>query len=386
MTEAKFPIDLYCNAVVRYLDAIEYHDCNLTHDERTQGLQYVHSKTAEYFTQPLPRAVLQHVEPKRIAAVARTISQFVIYCWTKVPRDAQVDVSIYLSIMAVLDDEINSDPSSRMVTFWTDLVQGKQQQHPFWVLLNAHLPQLLRHYDSFCAFNIMRCTIDYFQGNWIEQYNFQGYPGSADFPMFVRRLNCLGGAVGATFFPAKEFDERAIIKELSSVMAHMDGPVSFVNDLFSFYKEYDQGEPNLASNWCTVDGITMEQALERLTDEAIKVSVGLLRVFEDKDPAVYASLRVFIHGYVTWHCCDLRYRMREVYDRRDEVGDAGAQFDQYFEKALSVGWVDPEDWICPVEGFQVDGADSKGSGFQSYEVNAFDLHVDEISSGVPVKC
>lgn len=376
MDTPAFPSDLFCRAIVRFLDAIQYDDDNLAHNERVQGLRFVHSKTAEYFTQPLPRTTLKRVEPVRIAAVTRTISHFVVYCWSKVPRDVQVDISIYLSIINVLDDEINCDPSTQMASFWTDLIQGKQQKHPFWLLINSHLPRLLRSYSSFCAFNIMRCTFDYFEGCWIEQHNFQGYPGSDCFPLFLRRLNCLGGAVGGTIFPAAEFDDQKLFKEISCVMAQIDGPVALVNDLFSFYKEYNQDEANLVSSWCTVDGITLEQALERLTDNTIHACVRILSIFKDKDSKVLASIRAFIHGYVTWHFCDLRYRLREIYKRGD-TGEAGVKFGHYFEKALSVGWVDLEEWTCQVDGFEVNGSGPiNGSEVQAYRINAFQLSVN----------
>ncbi|RHZ55174.1 uncharacterized protein CDV56_107648 [Aspergillus thermomutatus] len=373
MVTERFPADLFCRSIVRFLDAIDYHDDNLTRDERVQGLRHVHSKTAEYFAQPLPKAILRSVSPVRIAAVTRTISHFVVYCWSKVPRDVQVDISIYLSIINVLDDEINSDPSTQMASFWTDLIQGKRQTHPFWVLMNAHLPQLLTNYGSFCAFNIMRCTFDYFEGCWIEQHNFQGYPGSDCFPMFLRRLNCLGGAVAGTIFPACDFDDRKHLKEIACVMSQMDGPVALINDLFSFYKEFDQDEANLVSSWCVVDGITMDEALERLTDQTTNACVRILQLFKDRHPKILATLRGFIHGYVTWHFCDLRYRLRELYERGD-TSEASARFRRYFDTALSVGWVEIEEWTCPVEGFEVEGPGPRnGTEVQAYQYNAFRL-------------
>ena len=370
-----FPARTYCDSIVRFLDAIEYHDDNLTHSERVEGLRHVHSKTAQYFTKPLPRRILKNVAPRRIAAVTRTISHFIVYCWSKLPREAQVDVSIYFSIINVLDDEISSEPSTQMATFWTDFIQGKQQKHPFWVLFNSHLPRLLRHYGSFCAFNIMRCTFDYFEGCWIEQHNFQGYPGADCYPSFLRRLNCLGGAVAGTIFPAANFDDQKLFREMSFVMAQMDGPVALMNDLFSFYKEYDQDEANLVTNWCTVDGITMDQALVRLTDDTIHACVRILEVLKDKDPGMLATIRGFIHGYVTWHICDLRYRLREIYER-DDLDVSGAKFREYFDKAIDVGWVDIEEWACQVQGFEVDGPAPKGSEIQAYQSSAFAFTVN----------
>ncbi|KAI7773148.1 Trichodiene synthase [Diaporthe eres] len=294
-------------SIVRFLDTIAYDDSNLTREERVSGLREVHSKTAEYFAQPLPRQTLKDVHPARIATVSRTISHFVVYCWPYVPRNVQVDISIWASIINVLEDEISADPAAHTADLWTDLLAGRPPSHPFWKLMQVHLPRLLAHFDSFCAFNIMRSTIHYFEGCWIEQHSFQGWRRADYYPMFVRRLTTVGGGVAGSLLPSSGgFDDQALFKETSIVMAHIDGIVALPNDLFSFSKEFDQDEPNLT--------------------HAIHARVRILELLEDKDAAVRQTIRGFIHGYVTWHFCELRYRMGEVYHAAaaPELGGAGA--------------------------------------------------------------
>lgn len=347
MAVPNFPTAHFCRSIVRFLDIIEYDDSNLTREERIVGLREVHSKTAEYFAQPLPRETLKDVHPARIATVCRTISSLVVYCWPYVPRDVQVDITIWQSVINVLDDEVSEDPSAHTATLLTDMLAGRPPSHPFWKLMQEHLPRLLAHFGSFCGLNIMRSTIEYFEGCWIEQHSFQGWRGADCYPMFVRRLASLGGGVAGSLLPASSgFDDKALFKEISTVMAHFDDVVALPNDLFSFYKEFDQDEPNLVSNLCTVEAMTMEQALERLTDQAIHSCVRMLELLADKEAAVWKTIRGFIHGYVTWHFCELRYRMKEVYDAAaaPEVGLAGKKFREYQEKAFSVGWVPLEKW------------------------------------------
>lgn len=347
MAVPNFPLAQFCRSIVRFLDTIEYDDSNLTREERISGLREVHARTAEYFAQPLPRETLRDVDPARIATVSRTISHLVVYCWPHVPRDAQVDISIWQSVINVLDDEVDPDPAAHMDTCWGDLLAGRTPGHPFWRLMQAHLPRLLAHFGSFCAFNIMRSTVDYFEGCWIEQHSFQGWRGADCYPMFVRRLTTLGGGVAGSLLPASGgFDDQALFKEISIVMAHIDGIVALPNDLFSFYKEFDQDEPNLVSNLGAVEGITTDQALERLTDQAIHACARILELLADKDAAVRRTVRGFIHGYVTWHFCELRYRMGEVYRAAaaPELGPAGQRFREYMDRAFSVGWVPLEEW------------------------------------------
>ena len=383
MNTKQFPSETYCRAIVRFLDAIKYKDDNLTGDQRVDCLRHVHTKTAEYFAKPLSRTILKNVEPVRLASVLRTASHIAGYGFPKVPRDVQTDISIYLSIIILLDDDISCDPSTRMDSFWTDIVQGNHQKHPFWVLMNEHLPRLLNHYGSFCAFNTIRGTIDYFQGTWMEQRNIQCYEASDCFPLYLRRLANPGSVVGGLLFPAAQFDDKKLIEEISHVMAHTSELVTFINDLFSFYKEYSQNETTLVTNWCKAEGITMDQALERLTDNAICSCNQILDILEKKDQAVLSSIRAFIHGYVTAHFCDMRYRLREVHERKD-TGESGEKFRQYFQKAQGTGWVDLEKWTCKVEGFEVSGPGPKGSEVQAYKTNAFDLNtpLDVISEAV----
>lgn len=40
------------------------------------------------------------------------------------------------------------------------MVSGTEQKHPWWRLVNAHFPQVLKHYGPFCALNIYRSTVD----------------------------------------------------------------------------------------------------------------------------------------------------------------------------------------------------------------------------------
>lgn len=350
MTPPNFPLAQFCRSIVRFLDAIRYDDSNLTREERISGLREVHSKTAEYFSQPLPRETLKDAHPARIATVCRTNSSFVVCCFPYVPRSVQVDISIWMSIINVHDDEISDDPAAHTANLWTDLLAGRPLSHPFWKLIQEHMPRLLAHFGSFCAFNIMRSTIDYFEGCWIEQHNFQGWRGADPYPMFIRRMTSIGGGVAGSLLPASGgFDDQALFKEISIMMAHFDGIVGLPNDLFSFYKEFDQDEPNLVSNLCTVEGMTTEQALERLTDQAIHACVRILELLDDKDAAVRQTIRRFIHGYVTWHFCELRYRMGEVYKvaAAPELGLAGKKFREYQDKAFSVGWVPLEEWSLP---------------------------------------
>ena len=121
-----------------------------------------------------------------------------------------------------------------------------------------------------------------------------------------------------------------------------------VNDLISFKKEFHspQDQTNLIKNYRAVDGIGLDQAIDRLTDEIIHNFEQLLSIFEGKDPAVKATVKAFAYGYITWHLCDARYRMSEVLDRCGREG-VGERFRNYYEQARSVGRIDFLEWTEP---------------------------------------
>ena len=344
MNQSDFPLDLYVGALVRFLDSIEYHDDNYYHHERLKNLQHVYSETAKHFAQPLQQDTLK-VHPKRLAATMRTGVQYAVYCYVKLSLPAMVGVSIANVYLALLDGS-NDDPHPDMESFSEDLLRGNQQKHPFWRLMNDHLSNFLQHYGSFCGLNIMRSVLDFFQGCWIETHNFQGFPGSDYYPLFLRRLNGLGGICGGSLFPVENFDEKAMFGEITTAIAQMEPMIVFINDMISFYKEFDDSrdQVGLVANYCQVEGIALHEAFGRLTADAIHSVERLRAIFDGgKTPAVKVSIDAFVQGYVTFHFCDERYRMHEVYERSGETHH-GTRFRRYYEAATRAGLIDPEEW------------------------------------------
>ena len=118
--------------------------------------------------------------------------------------------------------------------------------------------------------------------------------------------------------------------------------------MISFYKEFDdeRDQTNLVNNYCHTKGISIEQALEKLTQDTIHDSVQLMVVFEGKDPKLEATLKAFIQGYITFHKCDKRYRMNEVYESCGD-GPIAEKFRQYYGKARKAGEVPLKEWTTP---------------------------------------
>ena len=339
-----FPLKLYLESVVDILDALNYDDQNYARPERVKTLQYVYSETAKHFSQPYQQELLK-VSPKKLAAAMRTATNVTVCCWVKVAKEVMVAISIYWVYIIFLDDS-NKDPSLQMSSFVPDLLGGNQQKHPFWRLVAGHLPDFLSHYGGFCSLAIIRSTLDYFQGCWIETRNFQGYEGSRYYPGFLRRLNGLGGICGGSLFPAAQYDENKLFNEITTVIAQIEPIATLVNDLFSFYKEYEcpRDEISLITNYCHVEGKSFQDAFERLTADTVGCIEQLKSTFDrTKTPAVSDAMYAFAHGYMTWHMCDERYRMHEVYD---QCGNSPVErkFRQYYEAAVNAGKIDIQVW------------------------------------------
>lgn len=346
MITKQFPLNEYIAALTKFLETIDYHDDLFSHEQRLESLRYVYCHTAKHFDQPVERAALS-VSSRKLQAVMRTSTLVTVYCWAKCPLDVMVGVSVYFAYIIMLDDS-SARPNAQMTTFCEDLIKGKPQKHLFWQRMNAHLSSFLGYYGGFCAITIFRSTLDFFQGCWIEQNNFGGFPGSKYFPHFLRRLNGLGGISSATLFPSSEFNEEVLFEEIVTAVAQIEPQLTFCNDLISFYKEFDspRDQINLVSNLTHCHGIPWEVAFERLTSDSIDSCEQLVNVFKGKNSKVEATVRAFVHGYVTWHLCDPRFRMEEVY-KLSGNSEADVKFRQYYEQAKSIGVIDFNLWANP---------------------------------------
>ncbi|KAL2202444.1 trichodiene synthase [Sarocladium strictum] len=344
MADRQFPTESYIQALTRFLDIVNYNDTNFTPEERIRTLHYAYTKAAAHFAQPFQQKHIK-ASPKRLQASLQTIVAMATHCWAKASPEVIADLTIHYTYMIVLDDS-KDDPETTMKTWCEDLLAGRPQKHPWWQLVNSQLPTLLSHYGPYCALNIVRSTTDFFQGCWIEQYNFQGFPQLSDYPLFLRRLNGLGHCVVASLFPKNQVDEKALFIEITAAISHIENWMVFVNDLLSFYKEFDESRDQtcLVNNYAVCDESTLEEALDKLMRETIDSSRKAIVVFQDKDPRLFDILKSFMHGYITWHLSDPRYRLSEL--QTGQTAD-GAKMRAYLDAGLRVGRVDPSKWAYP---------------------------------------
>ncbi|PFH58531.1 hypothetical protein XA68_13554 [Ophiocordyceps unilateralis] len=350
MPDDSFPVDDIVPAVVQLWDAIEYNDTNYTAEELIRRLRYAYGEAAKHFAQPGIVTALQY-PIKNIEHSIRVATGYVVYCWVKVSLELMASLSIYFAYCVLVDDSAGGvgDPTLSMQDYVTDLLAGNPQRHPWFRLVNAHFPDLMKHFGPFCSLNIYCSTVDFFESCWIEQLNFNGYRGAVEYPNFLRRLNALGKASGASLWPTALFDEQKLLCEITTTIAIMEKFIGWVNDLLSFYKEFDVPRDRVGwvDNYCKVNDSTLSECLKQLSHNAIRVSTQLKSVFSDKDSDVADTVISFLHGYITWQFNDERYRFSEMCLRVKQEEEVSIRFHQYVDQAIQSGRVDPADWAVP---------------------------------------
>ena len=149
-------------------------------------------------------------------------------------------------------------------------------------------------------------------------------------------------------FPKEQFNETKHFTEIISVIAQMQSWMAYVNDLLSFYKEFDdpRDQSSLINNYCRCEGKTINQALDKLTQESIALSEQITTVFEDKNPEVVATLQDTMQGWITWHLCSPRYRLKDFVEY---AGDSktNLQFAEHLQTATRVAELCPNEWAVP---------------------------------------
>lgn len=138
---------------------------------------------------------------------------------------------------------------------------------------------------------------------------------------------------------------------ITSVIPHLEYWEVYVNDVMSFYKEFDcvDDQAILVRNYVRCGPQTsIEQGLDRVASDAIARSEILCRVFadnKDMDPHVAATVEAFCQGYITWHLSEPRYRLRELGERAGD-SPAARKFCEYLGAGAQAA-VDAEHWAYP---------------------------------------
>ncbi|KAG8527325.1 uncharacterized protein KY384_007477 [Bacidia gigantensis] len=347
-TDEVRPLDIV-SALVRFLDKLDYQDTNLVNfDARFKDLQDCWTLVASHFEQRLRNGTLR-ASPKHVWHAMRTGICFTVCTWAHASLSLLVDMSIFWIYTVLLDDDSAKDGANLNTgSFVMDLINGTGQQHQVWRLMKEHFPALMSHYGPFCELTIFRSSLAYVQGCWIESHGILGDRGADLYPTFLRNLTALPEACAGGLFPKDMFNEEEHLQDMAILSAQLTPYVNSVNDLLSFYKEVgDDDQVNFVRAYCRVHGVTMQEALNRVADDAIHSLEQLRAVFnKETAPAVKAVVDSWMQGYVTFHFCQERYRLSEVYEECGHTPEEGS-FRRWYDIIRS-GRPDSSEWAKPL--------------------------------------
>ena len=159
MESPNFPFDHFLRSVVQLLDAVKYEDHNHERADRIKLLEQTYTAAADHFAQKLNQLKLQ-TSLKKLDAILTTCVNLMVCCNPKLSQDLLTALAIRFAYDTLLDDS-REEPNTEMVSFYENLVQGREQTHWWFREMNEHLTtSVLKHYGSFCAFTMVRGTLD----------------------------------------------------------------------------------------------------------------------------------------------------------------------------------------------------------------------------------
>ncbi|TDD84478.1 hypothetical protein [Actinomadura rubrisoli] len=339
----------YIELLVDFLDKVGYSEQGDPDEDLVQTLGHVFTETIDHFRyESRVRGI--EIDRERLTSTVRTITRMTVFGWRNLPREVMVPLSTYFTYVILEDDPGDGSTlvhTPFMDSFACDFLRGREQAHPRYRSLFSFFPDLLRCYGQHSQLTMLKSNLELILGFWIEGRKFKGSPGAGAYPMFLRRLNGLGDFSGAALFPASQFDEREQYEDIVIVIAQIEPVVALVNDLFSFYKEIHDpaGDVSLVENICITDELDAEQAIHRIANDAASAIRDLIGVLESRrSEVILNTVNDFVQGYIRWHLCDERYRMRELIAQCGNGNSATARFRTLHEMASRAGCVDRVDF------------------------------------------
>ncbi|MBP2406181.1 hypothetical protein [Streptomyces syringium] len=337
----------YVDLVVEFLEAVEYGEPEGSVDERVETLRYVYRGTMEYFTRPDVQDI--PVDRELLEIYVRTITRMTVLGWENLSRDTLLPLTIHF-LHTVIEDDLEVNPflanTHPADNFIHELVGGGDQVHPVHRSIFASFPDLLRHYGKFAQLALLRYTLDFLQGTWVEGRRFQGFPGSGEYPMWLRRLTGMGGFCAISLFPADQFDEDRQFGDVVTVIAYLIPIVPLVNDVFSFYKE----KAGADGDFCLVNSrsATSDQDTEQVLRGAVRDSVHavqqLRHTLGGRQSAALKTANDFLRGYIRWHLSDERYQMKELGAQCGTGSRSAVKFQRFREIACRASCIDLVDF------------------------------------------
>ncbi|PLB51691.1 terpenoid synthase [Aspergillus steynii IBT 23096] len=229
--------------------------------------------------------------------------------------DSEINIAygIFCTYMFVIDDS-DEALDAELASFEGTLFEEKSQQSPFLQSLFAFLNDLGSHFGPFSRTMIFKSMIEFITGRLIETRYKEMQPPSAavKFPYYLRQKTGVAEPFAHFMFPEKMYPENECLALYILILPDLCDIISFVNDIFSFYKESIlSSEVNYLSNVAMVQGIHVSESLKRTSKEAAESLKNIRAVLADHPVMLDTTIQA-VWGWIASHISQARYRLFEL--------------------------------------------------------------------------
>ncbi|KAJ5876181.1 isoprenoid synthase domain-containing protein [Penicillium soppii] len=172
-------------------------------------------------------------------------------------------------------------------------------------------------YGSYSTGVITKGLVDFMLGNTVESNVAAGLKVPAKFGQrgskFVRDKTGAGEVYAHFIFPEHLAEENRHLPTYVPFIACMLDIIDDVNDILSFFKESVVGtEMNTnIMNRARTSCCSPHDVLKQICSETVEAMHVVSHAFEEKG-VVGKLWKDFINGYIMWHICEDRYRLKEI--------------------------------------------------------------------------
>lgn len=227
--------------------------------------------------------------------------------------EIQVLIAVYTVVLTSLDDpgSINALPSEEFSRCYLTGFPVKDMG------LLGKFATILRnvwsYYSRYAAFTITSSTLEFLNSTILENETKDMILSSnaAAFLEYRRIKTGVAEAYAHFIWDSAKFPhESAYIQAIPDTLLY----VNYVNDIFSFYKEEDNGETgNYISDRALVEQKSSLEALQSVIEKTMDAVERIRRILGDGGARdVFES---FARGYIAFHFAAPRYRLHEVVDK-----------------------------------------------------------------------
>ncbi|KAL5338232.1 isoprenoid synthase domain-containing protein [Aspergillus crustosus] len=222
---------------------------------------------------------------------------------------------------AISIDDLTSDFASDLQAYTTNLTLGCPQRHSLLQGFTTHLSEQPRVFGAYGGDMIIKGALEFISSALVEFRDMDTLklPAEAgDFLIPFRAKTGVAEPFAFFCFPEDTHPEQDSLGKYLAIVPTIMLFLDYVNDILSFYKENmrmklasGSDSASFIKSYARLHGISLREALQRTTVEAVDV-VKRLRAVCKQDPAVFGHIEPFIQGYISFHLSFPRYKLSEL--------------------------------------------------------------------------